>query len=86
MIGCGSSGVDIVIHLSKYARSVTISRNKPKHETPEERQKYENAWPQQTMLKDNVKRFTERGAEFIDGTELWFTTIIFATGEKKNFN
>lgn len=82
VIGNGPSGVDLVIHISKVAKHVTLSRNKPKKETPEERKRRENALPPKTVLQDNVKRFTADGVEFIDGTTQTFSTIIFATGAK----
>lgn len=80
MIGTGPSGVDLVIQLSSVAKRVTISRNRPKKETREARKSREDALPPKTILKDNVKRFTTNGAEFIDGTTQTFSTIIYATG------
>lgn len=82
MIGTGPSGVDLVIHLANVAKTVTISRNKPKHETKEQYEKRINSLPPNTILKDNVKHFTADGAEFIDGTQEKFDTIIYATGER----
>lgn len=81
VIGTGPSGVDLVIHLSNVAKRVTISRNKPPKETREARQRRESALPPKTILKDNVRRLTADGAEFIDGTIEKFTTIIYATGD-----
>lgn len=80
MIGTGPSGIDLVIQLSNIAKRITISRNRPKKESREARKKRENALPPKTILKDNVKRFTSNGAEFIDGTTQTFTTVIYATG------
>lgn len=73
-----------MIHLANIAKNVTISRNKPKKETIEERNKRENALPPQTVMKDNVDHFTANGAEFIDGTTQTFNTVIYATGEFLN--
>lgn len=81
VIGTGPSGVDLVIHLSNVAKRVTISRNKPKHETKEQYEKRQNSLPPKTILKDNVKHFTTDGAEFIDGSRDTYDTIIYATGE-----
>lgn len=81
VIGTGPSGVDLVIHLSNVANRVTISRKKPKHETKEEYEKRLNSLPPKTTLKDNVKRLTTDGAEFIDGTQEKYDTIIYATGK-----
>lgn len=74
-----------MIHISKVAKHVTLSRNKPKHETPEERLQRESALPPRTVLQDNVKRFTANGVEFIDGTSQSFSSVIFATGEHSTF-
>lgn len=81
IIGTGPSGVDLVIHLSNIAKRITISRNKPKHETKEQYEKRQNSLPSKSILKDNVKHFTSNGAEFIDGTRDTFDTIIYATGK-----
>lgn len=81
MIGASSSGLDLVNHLSNVAKSVTLSQNKPQHQTKEAREKRKKSLPPGTILKDNVKQFTANGAEFIDGTTQPFTAVIFATGK-----
>lgn len=81
MIGASSSGLDLANHLSTVAKSVTLSQNKPPHQTKEAREKRKKSLPAGTILKDNVKRFTADGAEFIDGTTVPFTVVIFATGK-----
>lgn len=86
MIGTGPSGVDLVIQLSNVAKRVTLSRNRPKKETREARKRREDSLPPKTILKDNVKRFTSNGAEFIDGTTQTYSTIIYATGLQSTFD
>lgn len=81
VIGASASGIDLVIHLSKVAKSVTLSQNKQPNQSKEAREKRKNSLPPKTVLKDNVKRFTADGAEFIDGTKEAFTVVIFATGK-----
>lgn len=85
VIGAGSSGQDIVFHLSNIAKSVTLSVRKKQNETAYEFQQRQRLLPSKTSLKYNVKRFTADGAEFIDGTQEKFTTIIYATGERDGF-
>lgn len=85
VIGASSSGLDLTIHLSNVAKSVTLSQNKPPHQTKEARDKRKKSLPPGVVLKDNVKRFTADGAEFIDGTSQRFTVVIFATGKTHNF-
>lgn len=81
VIGSSASGLDLVTHLSNVAKSVTLSQNKPPHQTKEAREKRKKSLPPGAILKDNVKRFTTDGAEFIDGTTVPFTVVIFATGK-----
>lgn len=81
VIGASASGLDLVIHLSKVAKSVTLSQNKQPNQSKEAREKRIKSLPPKTIFKDNVKRFTAEGAEFIDGTKQAFTVVIFATGE-----
>lgn len=85
VIGSSASGLDLVIHLSKVAKSVTLSQNKQPNQSKEAREKRKNSLPPKTVLKDNVKRFTADGAEFIDGTKEAFTVVIFATGKSWSF-
>lgn len=81
IIGAGPSGTDLALHLSKVAQSVTLSRKAKPNETEEMRRKHQNALPSIIQVKSVVKRFTNEGAEFLDGTLQSFTTIIYATGE-----
>lgn len=80
VIGAGPSGMDLVAHLSKTAERVTFSQHKRPNETKEERERRQSLLPPKTILQDNVKHFTETGAEFIDGTHQTFTVVFYATG------
>lgn len=81
IIGAFASGLDITVHLSSVAKSVTLSQNKPKNETQEDFVKRQNSFPEGTILKNIVKRFFSNGAEFVDGTRDTFTAVIYATGK-----
>lgn len=86
-MGMGASGLDLMLQLQNVANRVTISRKKPGNETedvPIEQQ--QNILPSKTILKDTVKRFTNDGVEFVDGSRQSFTTIIYATGERMRFS
>lgn len=67
--------------LSEIANRITFSQHKVPNETAEARAKRQSIMPPKTTLQDNVKRFTETGAEFIDGTHETFTVVFFATGK-----
>lgn len=85
VIGAGPSGMDIVAQLSKVANRITFSQFK-RNETKEERERRQSLMPPKTTLQDNVKRFTENGAEFIDGSNETFSVVIFATGMKRDLS
>lgn len=85
VIGAGPSGMDLVSHLSKTAERVTFSQHKRPNETKEERERRQSLLPTKATLQDNVKRFTETGAEFIDGTHQTFTVVFYATGKLSYF-
>lgn len=72
VIGLGPSGMDITSQLSKVANRITFSQFKRPNETKAEREKRQSMLPPKTTLQDNVKRFTETGAEFIDGSHETF--------------
>lgn len=80
IIGAGASGCDLAIHLSRTAKAVTLSRRHRPHETVERISKLQKSLPRGVTVRDAVKRFTEDGAEFADGTQMNFSTIIYATG------
>lgn len=74
IIGSGSSGHDLSIHIEKYAKSVTISSRDP--------QKLKNhKIPENILVKGIVIKIRESGAVFEDGTEKSFDVIIYCTGE-----
>lgn len=82
LIGMGASGLDLMLQLQDVANRVTISGKKPAHladDEPLEQQQID--LPPKTILKSSVKRFTNDGVEFMDGSWQSFTTIIYATGE-----
>lgn len=71
VIGCGPSGLDISCAVAEVANSVTMS--------------YHNLdgikkFPDHVQVKPDIKRFTETGAEFVDGSENPFDDVIFCTG------
>lgn len=80
MIGIGPSGVDLAMMLSNVAKRTTLSRKKPQNQIDELRKKFETSLSN-VIFKDEIKRLTEDGAEFMDGSRQSFSTIIYATGE-----
>lgn len=82
VIGGGPSGMDLVAHVSKTAERITWSQNERPNETKEAREKRKSLLPRTVTLQDNVKRFSETGAEFLDGTHETFTVVFFATGNQ----
>lgn len=82
MIGTGPSGLDLVMMLSKVAKSVSVSRKTSSaNVTKDELEKEKNALPN-VSLKNRVRRFRPDGVEFTDGTRQTFSSIIYATGEE----
>lgn len=81
IIGVGPSGRDLVFLLSDVVKSVTLSKRNWLNDTDEGRETYQNRFPKKLVIKDVVKRFTSKGAEFIDGSQKSFSVIIFATGK-----
>lgn len=80
IIGGGSSAKDLVEHLSKTATKLTWSQHKHADETSEQYEKRKSLLPTNATLQGDVKRFTETGAEFMDGTHETFSVVFFATG------
>ncbi|XP_031628156.1 dimethylaniline monooxygenase [N-oxide-forming] 3-like isoform X2 [Contarinia nasturtii] len=80
VIGAGPSGRDIAIHVAKRANRVTLSRHVRKDETAEDLQRLQRGYGPKITLKGEVKRLTKKAAEFEDGTQQTFDTIIYATG------
>lgn len=85
IIGSGPSAMDLVAAIAKSAKRVTSSQHKQPNETPEALAKRKSIAPANVRLQENVKRLTETGAEFIDGTHETFTTIIYGTGYNFSF-
>lgn len=50
IIGAGTSGIDLVIHLSKVTTSVALSRKSQINETEETRIKYQKSLPPNTVI------------------------------------
>lgn len=77
--------MDLVFAIATSATRVTSSQHKRPNETPEELAKRKAMVPANVTLQENVKQFTETGAEFIDGTHATFSTIVYATGYNFTF-
>ncbi|XP_031629042.1 senecionine N-oxygenase-like [Contarinia nasturtii] len=85
VIGGGTSGIDLVVQTSKVANRVTFSQHKIVNETEEARMERQSLFASNVILKDDVKRFTSTGAEFIDGSHETFDVVFFATGYNFSF-
>lgn len=72
--------MDLVAAIAKTAKRVTASQHKRPNETADAFAKRKSMAPANVTLQENVKRFTETGAEFIDGTHQTFSTILYGTG------
>lgn len=72
--------MDLVAAIAKTAKRVTSSQHKRPNETPEALEKRKSLAPANVTLRENVTRFTETGAEFIDGTHETFSIIFYGTG------
>lgn len=85
MIGLGPSAIDVVMMLTNAkVKSVSLSQRKSlANVTEDELNKLKNALPN-VIFRDQIRRFTADGAEFADGTHQTFTSIIYATGERKS--
>lgn len=71
VIGAGPSGKDILYDIAQSANRITIShhRDLSKHN-----------FGNKVTQKGDVKKFTENGVEFADGTSDTFTVVLFCTG------
>lgn len=72
IIGGGPSGRDLAYQTAEKAERVTLSH----HRKPEP----ESVFPSNAVQKPDVKKLTETGAEFVDGTHQTFSVIIYCTG------
>lgn len=78
----------MAVSISKKAKKVFLSQNEiggvlEVTEILQAREKLRITLSSKPIVKGNVKRFTAHGADFMDGTQETFTSIIFATGENE---
>lgn len=73
VIGGGASARDLAYQIAETATRVTLSL----HRKPEP----ESVFPSNGVQKPDIKKMTETGAEFVDGTHQTFSVIIHCTGE-----
>lgn len=71
LIGAGPSGKDILYEIARSAKRVTISHH---------RDLSKNHFGANVTQKGDVRKFTENGVEFVDGSTDTFTSVLFCTG------
>lgn len=76
IIGGGPSGIDLAIQIGKWAKKLVWAN----HMLKTFGQKLRITLSENSSEKPDVKRFTETGAEFDDGSFEEISTIIYATG------
>ena len=76
VIGGGPSGIDLVVQIGKLVKKLVWSN----HLFETYGKKMNLTLSEKTTEKPDVKKFTEKGAEFVDGSFEEFSTIIYATG------
>ncbi|XP_065077838.1 senecionine N-oxygenase-like [Ochlerotatus camptorhynchus] len=77
LVGAGYSSSDIAIATVKVAKSVTISHHNP--------EKVDFDIDGSVTVKPAVSKLTSNGVEFVDGTEMSFSAVIYCTGYKHTF-
>lgn len=77
VIGAGPSGMDLANEMSKVAKRVTLSH----HQNPGPK----TIFRPNVDMRPDVKRLTENGVEFVDGTEQIYSVIMYCTGYKYTF-
>lgn len=77
MIGAGPSGIDLAHIISKVAQRVTLAHHLSKN--------LETKFKSNLDQKPDVQKLTETGAEFVDGSECSYSTILYCTGYKYSF-
>lgn len=77
VIGAGPSGMDLANEVSKRAKRVSLSH----HQHPEPK----TVFASNVDMRPDVKRLTETGAVFIDGSQQTYTVILYCTGYKYTF-
>lgn len=81
VIGGGPSGIDLTVETGKVANRVFWSN----HTLESFGQKVDLNLPESSMEKPDVKRFTENGAEFVDGSFEKISCVLYATGYEYKF-
>lgn len=81
VIGGGPSGNDLTVEIGKVAEKVFWSN----HIFETYGRKIVMKLPESVIEKRDVLRFTENGAEFVDGSFEEFSTIVFCTGYEFRF-
>lgn len=71
VIGGGPSGKDILYEIARSANRVTFSHH---------RDLSKNNFGTNVTQKGDVRKFTENGVEFADGSTDIFTSVLFCTG------
>lgn len=72
VIGAGPSGMDLAYEISKRAERVTLSH----HHDPNPK----TVFPSNVDQRPDIKRLTEDGAEFADGSTQTYSVIFYCTG------
>lgn len=78
VIGAGPSGMDLANEISKVANRVTLSHHQ---KDPEPKTKF----AANVDMRPDVKRLTENGAIFKDGSQQDYSVIVYCTGYKYTF-
>lgn len=82
-MGAGPSGIDIVFAVSQTAKSVTFSHHKKNlnlYRKDDGSGVRKTIFPDNVTIQNDIKRLTEDGVEFIDGTHKTFSVIFYCTG------
>nr|XP_019537917.2 senecionine N-oxygenase-like [Aedes albopictus] len=77
VVGAGPSGMDLALEISKTALHVTLS-----HHTKEP---FKTVFPANLIQKPDIAELTQNGALFEDGSQEYFTVILYCTGYRYSF-
>lgn len=77
VVGAGPSGMDLANEISRHAEKVYLS-----HHLPE---KPKTKFRENVFQKPDIKKITENGVEFVDGTQEDFSVIFYCTGYRYCF-
>lgn len=80
VVGGGPSGMDLVKQLASTANRATLSMRRSPRMSKRSYERRKNGLPATIQFKEEIKRFTQSGAEFSDGSHQSYSVIIFATG------